>query len=44
MSGVPFERIVRANMPFLLVLILLVIVIAAFEELVIWLPRTVFGT
>lgn len=44
MSGVPFERIVRANMPFLLVLILLVILIAAFEELVIWLPRTVFGT
>lgn len=44
MSGVPFDRIVRANMPFFLVLILLVVLIAAFEELVIWVPRAVFGT
>ena len=44
MSGVPFEKIVRANMPFLFVLILLVVVIAAFEDLVTWVPRAVFGT
>ncbi len=44
MSGVPLERIVRANMPFLFVLILLVVLVASFEPLVVWVPRAVFGT
>lgn len=43
MSGVPYNRIVRAIGPFYLVLVALVALVATFEQLVVFIPRMVFG-
>lgn len=43
MSGVPYNRIVRAIGPFYLVMVAVVALVATFEQLVVWIPRMVFG-
>ena len=42
-SGVPFERVVRATMPFILPLLVVLAVITVFPALVTWLPTLVMG-
>jgi tripartite ATP-independent transporter DctM subunit len=42
-SGVPFERVVRATVPFILPLLVVLAVITVFPALVTWLPTLVMG-
>jgi tripartite ATP-independent transporter DctM subunit len=43
-SGVPLERVIRATMPFLLPLAVVLLLITLFPELVTFLPNIIFGT
>jgi TRAP-type C4-dicarboxylate transport system permease large subunit len=42
-SGISFERVVRATLPFLIPLIVVLFLITVFPSLVTWLPNIVMG-
>jgi tripartite ATP-independent transporter DctM subunit len=42
-AKLPFEEVTRATAPFLIPLIVVLILITVFPELVLWLPRVIFG-
>jgi tripartite ATP-independent transporter DctM subunit len=42
-SGLPFERVVRATLPFLIPLLVVLVLITFFPPLVTWLPTLVMG-
>jgi tripartite ATP-independent transporter DctM subunit len=42
-AKLPFEEVTRAAAPFLVPLIVVLLLITVFPELVLWLPRLVFG-
>jgi TRAP-type C4-dicarboxylate transport system permease large subunit len=42
-AKLPFEVVTRATAPFLVPLIVVLILITVFPELVLWLPRVIFG-
>jgi tripartite ATP-independent transporter DctM subunit len=42
-AKLPFEQVTRATAPFLIPLIIVLLLITVFPELVLWLPRIIFG-
>jgi len=42
-AKLPFEEVTRATAPFLIPLIIVLLLITVFPELVLWLPRIIFG-
>jgi len=42
-AKLPFERVTRATAPFLVPLVVVLLLITVFPELVLWLPRVLFG-
>lgn len=42
-AGVPFDRVVRASVPFLLAILAVILLVAVFPSLALWLPRLVGG-
>ena len=42
-AKLPFEQVTRATAPFLIPLVVVLLLITVFPELVLWLPRVLFG-